>query len=97
MWLKPGQKYLFGRVRKDGVLFAIDHKTVSRRHFVIEVDDVADGDAGNLHARTKIRIIDQGSKSGTSVNGDQPIKGTSKELKQEENSVRPGTFRPAAL
>ncbi|KAJ9620712.1 hypothetical protein H2204_012198 [Knufia peltigerae] len=92
MWLKPGQKYLFGRVRKDGVLFAIDHKTVSRRHFVIEVDDVADGDAGNLHARTKIRIIDQGSKSGTSVNGDQPIKGTSKELKQEENSVRPGTF-----
>lgn len=92
MWLKPGQKYLFGRVRKDGVLFAIDHKTVSRRHFVIEVDNVADGDAGNIHARTKIRVIDQGSKSGTTVNGDQPMKGTSKELKHEENSVRPGNF-----
>ncbi|KIW17697.1 hypothetical protein PV08_04892 [Exophiala spinifera] len=92
MWLKPGQKYLFGRVRKDGVLFAIDHKTVSRRHFVIEVDNVADGDAGNIHARTKIRIIDQGSKSGTTVNGDQPMKGSSKELKYEENSVRPGNF-----
>ncbi len=91
MWLKPGQRYLFGRVRKEGVLFAIDHKTVSRKHFVIEVDNVKEGDAGQIHARTKIRIIDQNSKSGTTVNA-ETIKGGSKELKDAENSVRPGTF-----
>ncbi|EXJ79233.1 hypothetical protein A1O3_08734 [Capronia epimyces CBS 606.96] len=90
MWLKPGQKYLFGRVKREGVQFAIDHRTVSRKHFVIEVDPVKEGDAAQIHARTKIRIEDQKSKSGTSVNGEL-IKGASKELKSEENSIRPGT------
>lgn len=90
MWLKPGQKYLFGRVKREGVQFAIDNKTVSRKHFVIEVDPVKEGDAAHIHARTKIRIEDLNSKSGTAVNGDL-IKGTSKELKSEENSIRPGT------
>jgi hypothetical protein len=91
MWLKPGQRYLFGRVRKEAVLFAIDHKTVSRKHFIIEVDNVKEGDAGQIHTRTKIRIIDQNSKSGTTVNA-ETIKNGSKELKDAENSVRPGTF-----
>lgn len=90
MWLKPGQKYLFGRVKREGVRFAIDHKTVSRKHFIIHVDPVKNGDVAQIHARTKIRIEDQNSKSGTSVNGEL-IKNSSKELKSEENSVRPGT------
>ncbi|KAK5049416.1 hypothetical protein LTR84_004345 [Exophiala bonariae] len=90
MWLKPGQKYLFGRVKREGVRFAIDHKSVSRKHFIIYVDPVRSGDVAQIHARTKIRIEDQNSKSGTSVNGEL-IKNSSKELKSEENSVRPGT------
>ncbi|EXJ96028.1 hypothetical protein A1O1_01154 [Capronia coronata CBS 617.96] len=90
MWLKPGQKYLFGRVKREGVQFAIDHKTVSRKHFIIEVDAVKEGDVAHIHARTTIRILDQKSKSGTAING-EIIKGTSKELKSEENSIRPGT------
>lgn len=90
MWLKPGQKYLFGRVKREGVRFAIDHKTVSRKHFVIEVDAVDSGDVGQIHVRTKIRIEDQNSKTGTSVNG-EVIKNTSRELKDTENSIRPGT------
>ncbi|KIX00243.1 uncharacterized protein Z518_10382 [Rhinocladiella mackenziei CBS 650.93] len=90
MWLKPGQKYLFGRVKREGVRFAIDHKTVSRKHFIIEVDAVKEGDVGQVHARTRVRIEDQNSKSGTSVNGEL-IKNTSKELKNAENSIRPGT------
>ncbi|RMZ75734.1 hypothetical protein DV737_g5131, partial [Chaetothyriales sp. CBS 132003] len=92
LWLKPGKKYLFGRVKRDGVRFAIEHKTVSRRHLVIEVSDVQDGEVGQLHARTKVRIIDQNSKSGTTVNG-HILKGTdlpSRELDKAENSVRPG-------
>lgn len=90
MWLKPGQKYLFGRVKREGVHFAIDHKTVSRKHFVIQVDPVADGDAARLHNRSCVHIQDQNSKSGTSVNGEL-IKNASRELKSPENSVRPGT------
>ncbi|KEF62216.1 uncharacterized protein A1O9_00188 [Exophiala aquamarina CBS 119918] len=90
MWLKPGQKYLFGRVKREGVRFAIDHKTVSRKHFIIHVDPVKSGDVAQIHARTKIRIEDQNSKTGTSVNG-VLIKNSAKELKSEENSVRPGT------
>ncbi|RMD40194.1 hypothetical protein DV735_g4936, partial [Chaetothyriales sp. CBS 134920] len=92
LWLKPGKKYLFGRVKRDGVRFAIEHKTVSRRHLVIEVGEVEDGEVGQLHARTKVRIIDQNSKSGTTVNG-HILKGgdlPSRELDKAENSVRPG-------
>lgn len=89
MWLKPGQKYLFGRVKKDGVRFAIDHKTVSRKHCTIEVDHVKEGDVGHIHARTKVRVTDH-SKSGTSVNGEL-VKSDTRELKNAENSIRPGT------
>jgi hypothetical protein len=90
MWLKPGQHYLFGRVKREGVQFAIDHKTVSRKHFVIEVDAVKEGDEGRIHARTKLKIQDFKSKSGTQVNGEL-IRDTSRELKEAENSVRPGS------
>ncbi|EXJ64956.1 hypothetical protein A1O7_01295 [Cladophialophora yegresii CBS 114405] len=99
MWLKPGQRYLFGRVKKDGVMLAIDHKTVSRQHFTITVDPVKEGDVGNILARTKVRVEDH-SKTGTFVNG-EPLKkkdpkneaelNPSTELKRAENSIRPGT------
>jgi hypothetical protein len=99
MWLKPGQRYLFGRVKKDGVMLAIDHKTVSRQHFNITVEPVKEGDVGNIFARTKIRVEDH-SKTGTFVNG-VPLKkkdpkneleaNPSTELKDAENSIRPGT------
>lgn len=94
MWLRPGKQYLFGRVKKDGVRFAIDHKTVSRKHFVIEIADVASNEVSQIHSRTKVTIIDQNSKSGTQVNGEQ-LKGSdfrARELKQAKNSVRPGTL-----
>ncbi len=93
LWLRPGRKYLFGRVKKDGVAFAIDHKTVSRKHFIIDVAHVSDSEVTQIHARTKITIIDQGSKSGTSVNG-FALKGDklSRDLTNAENSVRPGSL-----
>ena len=95
MWLKPGKRYLFGRVKKDGVQFAIDHKTVSRKHFIIHVFDVQDHEVSQTHARTKITIIDQNSKSGTTVNGNV-LKGSnqpSKDLKSSDNSIRPGSVQ----
>ncbi|KIW72486.1 hypothetical protein PV04_00673 [Phialophora macrospora] len=99
MWLKPGQRYLFGRVKKDGVMLAIDHKTVSRQHFNITVEPVKEGDVGNVFARTKIRVEDH-SKTGTIVNGiplrkkdpkNESEPNPSTELKDAENSIRPGT------
>ena len=93
LWLRPGRKYLFGRVKKDGVSFAIDHKTVSRKHFIIDVAEVTDSEVTQIHARTQITIIDQGSKSGTSVNG-FALKGDSlsRDLTNAENTVRPGSL-----
>lgn len=90
MWLKPGKKYLFGRVKKDGVRFAIDHKTVSRKHFVITIDSVRDQDVGQVHARTKVTITDENSKAGTNIDGEL-IRGKSQELKNPVNSIRPGS------
>lgn len=90
MWLKPGKKYLFGRVRKDGVNLAIDHKTVSRKHFLITISEVKDGDVGNVHARTTVAIEDLASKAGTNVDGEL-ISSASKILKKDVTSVRPGS------
>lgn len=99
MWLKPGKQYLFGRVKKDGVQFAIDHKTVSRKHFIIDVSNPTDSEVTQLHTRTKITILDQNSKSGTKVNGEE-LKGTdykARELKNVVNSVRPGSLEQELL
>ncbi|KIX93845.1 uncharacterized protein Z520_10470 [Fonsecaea multimorphosa CBS 102226] len=113
MWLKPGQRYLFGRVKKDGVMIAIDHKTVSRQHFNITVDPVKDTDVGQIHTRTKIRIEDH-SKTGTFVNGklikkkdpkNEQEPNPSRELNDAEISIRPGncpyeftlTWRPCVF
>ncbi|KIW98823.1 uncharacterized protein Z519_00486 [Cladophialophora bantiana CBS 173.52] len=99
MWLRPGQRYLFGRVKKDGVMIAVDHRTVSRQHFNITVEPVKDGDVGQIHTRTKIWTEDH-SKTGTFVNGELIKKkdpkneqepNPSRELSGPENSIRPGS------
>ena len=89
MWLKPGKKYLFGRVKKDGVRFAIEHKTISRKHFVISVDDVKPGDATNVHARSTISITDLKSKQGTFVDAEL-LSDDTRQLKGTEHSIKPG-------
>ncbi len=91
MWLKPGQRYLFGRVKKDGVRFLIEHKSVSRKHFVIEVDKVKDGDAARIHVRSKVTITDLNSKGGTHLDG-KMLKNGSQELTKAEHSVKPGSY-----
>jgi hypothetical protein len=98
MWLKPGQRYLIGRVKKDGVVVAIDEKSVSRQHFSIAVDAVEEDDVGKALLRTRIRVEDY-SKIGTTVNGevirkknpkDESEPYPSKELSKPENTIRPG-------
>lgn len=91
VWLRPGQRYLFGRVKKQGIFHAIDHKGISRRHFVIQVDKVKEGDGSKIHARSKITVIDENSKTGTEVDG-VALQGESKELKGTEHVLKLGTY-----
>ncbi|KPI39675.1 uncharacterized protein AB675_3549 [Cyphellophora attinorum] len=93
IWLKPGKSYLFGRTKRDDVAYALDVKTVSRKHFIIEVSAPADGEETRLYERTRCVVIDQTSKSGTTVNNillksSDEMKG--RELTQADNTVKPG-------
>lgn len=91
VWLRPGQRYLFGRVKKDGVFQAIDHKGVSRRQCVIEVHKVNSGDGSLLHNRSKVTVTDENSRSGTQIDG-KLLKGTSQELKDQEHHLKLGAY-----
>jgi Second BRCT domain on Nijmegen syndrome breakage protein/FHA domain len=91
LWLRPGQRYLFGRVKKDGVFQAIDHKGVSRRQCVIEVEKVNPGDGSLLHTRSKLTVTDEKSKSGTYIDG-KLLKGASQELKRLEHHIKLGAY-----
>ncbi|KAE8151478.1 hypothetical protein BDV25DRAFT_128730 [Aspergillus avenaceus] len=89
VWLRPGKKYLFGRYQRDGVRHAIDHKSISRKHIVIEVSPVKPGDGTQIHARSQITVSDQNSKCGTLVDG-EPINGGSITLKNLEHTIKLG-------
>jgi hypothetical protein len=91
MWLKPGKTYLFGRVKRDGVRYALDHQAISRKHFTIAVDDVKAGDSARVYARTTVTITDLKSKRGTYIDGNL-LQNGSRELSSEKHSIRPGTF-----
>ncbi|TPX22532.1 hypothetical protein DIZ76_014406 [Coccidioides immitis] len=91
IWLKPGKRYLFGRVQA-GTTHAINSATISRHHLVIEVGRVQQGDGVHIHARSKLTLTDQKSKCGTVIDG-ETIKGTSKELSgRDEYSVVLGRY-----
>ncbi|GAD96338.1 DNA damage response protein RcaA [Paecilomyces variotii No. 5] len=92
VWLKPGKKYLFGRIKQDGVRHAIQHASISRKHFVIDVSSVKPGDGSHIHTRSEITVSDQGSKCGTTVDGEQ-IKGLSKRLGREEHRIVLGRYQ----
>ncbi|KAJ5895668.1 hypothetical protein N7495_007359 [Penicillium taxi] len=70
LWLRPGKKYLFGRLSQGGVDHAISHASVSGKHMTIEVSPVVLRDGTRTHARTKLTVTDLNSKCGTTVDGD---------------------------
>ncbi|KAL1962222.1 hypothetical protein VTN77DRAFT_9878 [Rasamsonia byssochlamydoides] len=92
VWLRPGKKYLFGRIKQDGVRHAIQHASISRKHLVIEVSPVQPGDGSHIHTRSKLTLIDQNSKCGTTVDGEQ-IKGGSKSLSGDEHIIHLGRYQ----
>ena len=91
LWLKPGRTFTLGRNKHAGIERAIDHKTVSRTHFQIEVYDVDDETMNKTNARSKIRIEDLGSKTGTTVN-DKVLKKEEAFVTDSIITVRPGTY-----
>ncbi|KAL4790180.1 hypothetical protein BDV19DRAFT_372895 [Aspergillus venezuelensis] len=94
VWLRPGKKYLFGRYKTEGVREAIPERTISRKHLVIEVSEVAAGDGSKIRARTSVTVSDEGSKFGTVVDGEQ-IKGSSRTLTGEEHTIKLGKYEHA--
>ena len=76
-WLRPGSKHLLGRTNgnpQDGERLAyIEHKTVSRKHLLISVDDFSPAHALQLHKRTGITLTDN-SKVGTVISGEKLVK-----------------------
>ncbi|RYP01844.1 hypothetical protein DL764_006047 [Monosporascus ibericus] len=79
LWLRPGKRYLFGRTVAEPGQLALKGdpaalKSVSRKHCIIQVDEVTDGDGGRPSSRSRVTVEDLGSKMGTRVN-DLKIKG----------------------
>ncbi|KAI9888049.1 MAG: hypothetical protein M1823_000171 [Watsoniomyces obsoletus] len=91
LWLRPGKKYLFGRTKHDQGSWAIEDRTISRKHLTIQVDQVNPGDGLKVHARLRITIEDQGSKYGTLLNGKQ-VTGQAEIRQGDEHTIQLGNY-----
>ncbi|KAF8853221.1 hypothetical protein BDZ45DRAFT_598882 [Acephala macrosclerotiorum] len=86
LWLRPGKKFLIGRVAQQDEPggFWVDDKSISRRHLTVEVDEVPPEEYGNPATRSRILLTDCKSKVGTQVNGVRIEKGASLVLDKPE-------------
>ncbi|KAF2402859.1 hypothetical protein EJ06DRAFT_547238 [Trichodelitschia bisporula] len=94
IWLKPGSRLLVGRTRPskadgDTGSYLIDHKSVSRRHIIISVEDVEPGTGSQLRTKSKL-IIDERSKLGTTMDG-KKVHGTI-DLAGDEHTIQLGNY-----
>ncbi|KAL4993909.1 hypothetical protein BDV10DRAFT_177888 [Aspergillus recurvatus] len=86
LWLRPGKKYLFGRVKTGAVREAVPDASVSRKHLTIEVSQVQAGDGSKTKKRSEILVTDENSKAGTIIDGEK-IKGGSRKLTGEQHII----------
>ncbi|KAI9785573.1 MAG: hypothetical protein M1816_000384 [Peltula sp. TS41687] len=93
LWLRPGKKYLLGRVKEEqaGGRFVIEHKSVSRKHMTIEVFQPEAGDVSKIHAKSRVVIEELGTKFGTRLDGEQ-IRAETKVLQNDVNAIQLGNF-----
>ncbi|ORY57914.1 uncharacterized protein BCR38DRAFT_82308 [Pseudomassariella vexata] len=95
LWLRPGKRYLFGRtVAEPGMLAIKGEKanTVSRKHVIIQVDPVCEGEGQNPRGRSKVTVEDLCSKIGTTVNG-KKFKGEKYVITTDENVLQMGSLQ----
>ena len=94
IWLRPGSTHLLGRTtgrpEVGERIQYINNKSVSRKHLTIEVDLPKPGDSSKIHTRSKIKVTD-GSKIGTTVNGDKFSQET-KVLDGKEYTIKLGHY-----
>ena len=94
IWLRPGTTHLLGRTtgRSEAGerIRYIEHKSVSRKHLTIEASSVKTGDSTKLHTRPEITLKD-GSKIGTTVNGDKFSQDT-RTLTEKEYTIKLGSY-----
>ncbi|KAI1772583.1 hypothetical protein F4818DRAFT_132781 [Hypoxylon cercidicola] len=96
LWLRPGKRYLFGRTVAEPGQLAIKGEgaeRVSRKHVIIHVDQVTEGDGEVVSSRSHVTVEDLGSKGGTWIN-DEKIKGEKRVLSQPANVLQMGSFPP---
>jgi hypothetical protein len=80
-WLRAGTSHLLGRTsgRPEGNdverISFIDHKSVSRKHLLIEVASLSAKETSELHKRTQLKLTDA-SKVGTTIDGETITKTT---------------------
>jgi pSer/pThr/pTyr-binding forkhead associated (FHA) protein len=94
IWLRPGKKYLFGRVTQEGSPprnYGVDHKSISRKHLVIDVSPVKQGDGLKIHTRSRVAIEDQGSKLGTRLDG-QKVQAATRTLDSDQHVIKLGNY-----
>ncbi|OBT62185.1 hypothetical protein VE03_08373 [Pseudogymnoascus sp. 23342-1-I1] len=91
LWLRPGKRFILGRTLADSGGFAIANKTISRKHLVVEVDEVKPGDCGRLNSRSRITLEDLNTKIGTLVNSIQ-IRGQRHVLEDNDYDIRLGQY-----
>lgn len=87
-WLKPGKTYTFGR---DGTDFDLSkERSVSRRHLVIEIGNVAPGSVAHPSIRSRLTATDCGSRHGTLFNGNNMAPKTPITLEGAAATIRIG-------
>ncbi|CAK7267767.1 hypothetical protein SEPCBS119000_002719 [Sporothrix epigloea] len=90
LWLRPGQRYLFGRTPAEPGQLIISDKTISRKHLTIEVGPVREGDGTNVDARSVVTIKDLATKIGTVINGTTQIRGQQHVLSGDRTTIKMG-------
>ncbi|KAF2148718.1 hypothetical protein K461DRAFT_315717 [Myriangium duriaei CBS 260.36] len=106
LWLRPGTSHLLGRKHDNnngGQFHAITHKTVSKQHCELKVDEVRPGDSAHVYKKSKLTITDD-SKIGTFVDGGR-LRKESKVLNNISHVLQFGnydvlfriTWRPAVI
>ncbi|KAF2756271.1 hypothetical protein EJ05DRAFT_488053 [Pseudovirgaria hyperparasitica] len=92
-WLRPGTRHLLGRTHdhQDGVENLIDAKSVSRRHLLIEISPVSEGDGADLSKKPTVKLIEN-SKFGTVVDGGEPFKNSTHMLTGVKHTIKLGKW-----
>lgn len=69
----------------------MEHKSVSRKHLMLKVGDVAPEDCGDAYARHAITATDS-SKTGTVIDSGSKLKGDSKVLNGNRHTIQLGSW-----